>query len=95
MEDLRVAPRLCALDGVSRAEAAWLYGMDRQALRNALVHLDAGGLYGRRFTRTRVLAAIQPATGNSTAPVLPEVAPCTMGWVLERFPPSAGLTSTP
>ena len=43
----RVAPRLYAiahvLDGVSRAEAARLCGMDRQALRDAVVRFNAEG----------------------------------------------------
>ena len=46
----RVAPRLCAiahvLDGVSRAEAARLCGMDRQALRDAGVRFNVEGLGG-------------------------------------------------
>ena len=46
----RVAPRLYAiahvLDGVSRAEAARLCGMDRQALRDAVVRFNAEGLGG-------------------------------------------------
>ncbi len=47
---LRVAPRLYAiahvLDGVSRAEAARLCGMDRQALRDAVARFNAEGLGG-------------------------------------------------
>ena len=46
----RVAPRLYAiahvLDGVSRAEALLLCGMDRQALRDAVVRFNAEGLGG-------------------------------------------------
>ena len=45
-----MAPRLYAiahvLDGVSRAEAARLCGMDRQALRDAVVRFNAEGLGG-------------------------------------------------
>ena len=46
----RVAPRLYAiahvLDGMSRAEAARLCGMDRQALRDAVVRFNAEGIAG-------------------------------------------------
>ena len=46
----RVAPRLYAiahvLDGMSRADAARLCGMDRQALRDAVVRFNAEGLGG-------------------------------------------------
>ncbi|MGI4802331.1 MAG: helix-turn-helix domain-containing protein [Janthinobacterium lividum] len=46
----RLAPRLYAiahvLDGVNRAEAARLCGMDRQALRNAVVRFNVEGLGG-------------------------------------------------
>ncbi len=35
-----------ALDGVSRAEAARLAGMDRQALRDAVVRYNAEGVAG-------------------------------------------------
>ena len=36
----------CALDGMSRAEAAKAAGMDRQALRDAVVRYNAEGLAG-------------------------------------------------
>ncbi len=46
----RVAPRLYAiahvLDGMSRAEAARLCGMERQALRDAVVRFNAQGVDG-------------------------------------------------
>ena len=46
----RVAPRLYAiahvLDGMSRAEAARLCGMERQALRDAVVRFNAEGVAG-------------------------------------------------
>ena len=46
----RVAPRLYAiahvLDGMSRAEAARLCGMERQALRDAMARFNADGLAG-------------------------------------------------
>jgi len=50
--DGRVAARLYAvanaLDGMSRAEAARLAGMERQALRDAVVHYNAEDLRGLR-----------------------------------------------
>ncbi len=46
----RVAPRLCeialVLDGVNRADAAQLCGTDRQALRDAVMRVNAEGLGG-------------------------------------------------
>jgi transposase len=48
--DGRAAARMCAiahaLEGISRAEAARLAGMDRQALRDAVVRYNAEGLAG-------------------------------------------------
>ncbi len=48
--DRRAARRLSAianaLDGLSRAEAARLAGMERQALRDAVVRYNAEGLAG-------------------------------------------------
>jgi hypothetical protein len=50
--DGRVAARLYAianaLEGMSRAEAARLAGMERQALRDAVVRYNAEGLAGLR-----------------------------------------------
>lgn len=50
--DGRVAARMCAiahaLEGMSRAEAARLAGMERQALRDAVVGYNARGLSGLR-----------------------------------------------
>lgn len=65
----RVAPRLYAiahvLDGVSRAEAARLCGMDRQALRNAVVRFNAEGL-GRLVDRARSRAAAERGQAGGT-----------------------------
>ena len=51
-KDGRVAARMYAiahaLDGLSRAEAARLAGMERQALRDAVVRYNAEGLAGLR-----------------------------------------------
>lgn len=50
--DRRAAMRLLAianaLDGLSRAEAARLAGMERQALRDAVIRYNAGGPSGLR-----------------------------------------------
>lgn len=50
--DRAAAPRMYAianaLEGMSRAEAARLAGMERQALRDAVVRCDAEGLAGLR-----------------------------------------------
>jgi transposase len=43
---LRMVAIADALEGVSRAEAARLAGMERQALRDAVARYDAGGLAG-------------------------------------------------
>jgi transposase len=61
--DRAAARRMCAianaLEGMSRAEAARLAGMERQALRDAVVRYNAdglAGLYSRRSTgRPRAL----------------------------------------
>ena len=45
---LRMLAIANALDGMSRAEAARLAGMERQALRDAVVRYDAEGLAGLR-----------------------------------------------
>ena len=46
--DARVARRLLALanalDGTSRAQAAWLAGMDRQTLRDWVIRYNEGGV---------------------------------------------------
>jgi transposase len=55
--DRRAAMRLLAianaLDGLPRAEAARLAGMERQALRDAVVRYNAAGLDGRLHDRPR------------------------------------------
>ena len=54
-----------ALEGMSRAEAARLAGMERQALRDAVVRYNAGGLDGLRDRpkagRTPTLSEVEQA----------------------------------
>ena len=67
----RTATRLlaiaCAMEGASRAEAARLAGMERQALRDAVVRFNTEGLEG---LRDRPKPGRPPALGEAEQAVL-------------------------
>ena len=87
-----------ALEGMSRAEAAWLAGMDRQALRDAVVRYNAEGLEGlydrprgrppRRLTAAEE-AALSAVIIAGPTPERDGVCAWTRadlcGWLEERF----------